>query len=147
MYFSNGWWLGLTGEPLVWEKPQVWRYGPVFRGVYNAFSRYGNGKIDAPAPGNPISGDVPPISVDSQDKQRIQPFLDWIWNEYGGRSGVQLSDETHAPGTPWQRIAASNGYSVPQGTEIPWCEDHAYFANLAIQRGWTPKALNPQFAA
>lgn len=146
LYFTNGWWLGLSGEPLLTERPQVWRYGPVFRGVYNTFSRYGNGRIEHPAPGNPLSPQSAPVMLDANDQTQVDPFLDWVWQEYGGRTGPALSDETHAAGTPWQRIASSRGYSVPIGTEIPTEEDYEYFSTLAKQRGWQPKPFNPQFA-
>jgi uncharacterized phage-associated protein len=137
LYFANGWCLGLTGQPLVVDRPQVWRYGPVFRWVYNAFSRYGNSPILQPAAGNPFGGE--PARLTPEEYGQVGPFLQWIWGEYGGRTGAQLSDETHAPGTPWQRIAATNNYSVPLGTEIPARDDYEYFAQLARARGWDPQ--------
>ncbi|MBD8552367.1 Panacea domain-containing protein [Sphingomonas sp. CFBP 8764] len=145
LYFSNGWWLGLTGAPLLDERPQVWRYGPVFRGVYNSFSRFGSRPIHELAPGNPFFGGAPE-RVPAEQLAQIIPTMDWIWGEYGGKSAVQLSDETHAPGTPWQRIAAASNYAVQLNTEIPPAEDWQYFAQLATQRGWTPAPFNPNAA-
>lgn len=142
IYFSNGWWLALTGSPLLDERPQVWRYGPVFRGVYNSFSRFGSDPIRTMAPGNPFFGGGPERLPPEQLAQ-IAPTMDWIWGEYGGKSGVQLSDETHAPGTPWQRIASARNYAVPLNTEIPSAEDWQYFGQLAAQRGWTVAPLSP----
>ena len=135
LYFTNGWWLGLSGEPLLTENPQVWRYGPVFRGVYNAFNRFGSRPVTQMVPGNPFAGSEPQRLSDDE-RRRIEPMINWIWGEYGGRTGVQLSDETHAPGTPWQRLAAANAYSVPLNTEILPKDDWEYFAQWAVARGW-----------
>lgn len=137
LYFTNGWWLGLTGEQLLVDRPQVWRYGPVFRWVYNAFNRFGNRSITDLASGNPLDNGNPD-RLSAPELARVEPMINWIWGEYGGRTGVQLSDETHAPGTPWQRIAAANNYSVPLGTEIPAHADWEYFSQLASARGWSP---------
>jgi uncharacterized phage-associated protein len=134
LYFTNGWYLGLAGKPLLTENPQVWRYGPVFRWVYNAFSRFGRGAV-APLSGNPFGGGetdkLEPAAIED-----IGKLIDWIWGEYGGKSGVQLSDETHAIGTPWQQIAAANNYSVDLDTEIPPQKDWEYFSKLVQSRGW-----------
>lgn len=137
LYFTQGWWLALNGGQLVSERPQVWRYGPVFRWVYNAFNRYGDRAINAPTSGNPLAGGQP-VRLSPQERAAVGPMIDWIWGEYGARSGVDLSNETHAIGTPWQRIAAAHRYSVPLGTEIPARDDWEYFSQLAIQRGWNP---------
>jgi uncharacterized phage-associated protein len=135
LYFTNGWYLGLAGQSLLIENPQVWRYGPVFRWVYNAFSRFGKGYILAPLAGNPF-GDGKPDRLNEAALGNVGNLIEWVWGEYGGKTGVQLSDETHAPGTPWQRIAAAHSYTVKPGTEISPREDWEYFAKLVEARGW-----------
>jgi hypothetical protein len=54
LYFTNGWYLGLAGRSLLSENPQVWRYGPVFRWVYNAFSRFGVSMAEKQASNSPM---------------------------------------------------------------------------------------------
>lgn len=141
LYFTNGWYLGLAGRPLLTENPQVWRYGPVFRLVYNWFSRFGRQAIRAPIAGNPFSGGEPE-RLDAAGLEDIGRLIDWIWGEYGGKTGIQLSDETHAPGTPWRIIAEANHFSVPLDTEIDPRDDYAYFAQLVQSRGWEPTPFN-----
>lgn len=137
LYFTNGWYLALAGRPLLTENPQVWRYGPVFRWLYNVFSRFGRSFIREPISGNPFRGGEPD-RLDQAGLDDIGDLIDWVWGEYGGKSGIQLSDETHAPGTPWRRIAETSGFRVPLDTEIPPVEDYEYFAQLAKNRGWEP---------
>lgn len=138
LYFTNGWALGLSGEPLLGENPQVWRYGPVFRWLYSAFSRFGRQSIYEPIPGNPFRGGEPDRLSEAEQKS-ISSLIEWIWAEYGNRTAVQLSDETHAPGTPWRKIAEANNFRVKLDTEIPPAEDYEYFSKLALARGWQPE--------
>jgi uncharacterized phage-associated protein len=34
VYIAHGWYLGLTGEPLINEPPEAWQYGPVIPSLY-----------------------------------------------------------------------------------------------------------------
>lgn len=133
LYFANGWWLAAKGRPLLTERPQVWRYGPVFKSVYRDFSRYGRSRIPEPERRSPF--DHNPPFVEGEEADEIRRMLDWIWSGYGHRSGPDLSDETHKPGTPWRNIAERHGYTVDPGTEISTEEDWEYFARLAKARG------------
>lgn len=137
LYFANGWHLGLAGTPLVSERPQVWRYGPVFQGVYNAFKRHKKEPIVELAAPNPFAPNDA-LRLSDENLQMALPIIEWTWSEYGNRNGIELSEETHAIGTPWRRIAAANNYSVPLGTYIPSEKDWEYFSEMAKKRGWNP---------
>lgn len=137
LYFANGWWLALTGAPLIIERPQVWRYGPVYRPIYQRFARYGRNPITQPDAIFPLGGAVERLPADDAE---VRNLLDWIWAEYGGKSGPALSDETHRLGTPWRKIAEREGFQVPENTVIPLQDDWEYFAQLARDRGFSPTA-------
>lgn len=141
LYFANGWWLAINGAPLMSEAPQVWRYGPVYQHLYRIFSRFGHADIGGPVKGNPFA-EAPEVLGNSPDDQRVRQLLDWIWAEYGPKSAIQLSDETHAPGTPWRRIAEQHNFRVPFETEISPKDDWEFFASLARQRGIPTVALS-----
>ena len=134
LYYANGWWLATTGRSLLNENPQVWRYGPVFRGLYGTFARFGHGNIGGPVPAGPFTPD--PATLNNEPNAAIaRALLNWVWNEHGHKTAIQLSDETHAVGTPWRIIAERHNFRVPQNTEIQPREDWAYFSNLAHVRG------------
>lgn len=142
VYFANGWWTAVKGRPLIDERPQVWRYGPVFRSLYRDFSRFGRSVIPAPERRSPF--DPKPPRVQGQDAAEIRQMLEWILAGYGHRSGPDLSEETHKLGTPWRNIAEQNGYQVPPNEEIPVEEDWRYFARLAQERGIEVRGLDPR---
>lgn len=139
IYFANGWWLATVGEPLSAEPPQVWRYGPVFQSVYRAFNRYGRQPVTEMQPGNIFGGD--PLRVPQEHIGRVGSLLDFIWQEYGSKSGPALSDETHKEGTPWRQIAERHRFNVPTNEVIAPNEDWEYFSRLAAERGFPVQPL------
>jgi uncharacterized phage-associated protein len=138
LYFADGWWTALCGVPLISERPQVWRYGPVYRSIYRTFSKYGKRPILEPEPATPFGGEPHRVPADAV---QVRQLIEWIWNEYGNKSGPALSDETHKPGTPWRKIAEKNHFVVPENHEISLKDDWHYFAGLARERGYTPRPL------
>jgi uncharacterized phage-associated protein len=139
LYYANGWWLATEGTPLLNEPPEVWRYGPVFAWLYSSLNRFGHSNIGGPvAPGpfaiaNQAEVDVP--------QDRLKRLLEWIWNEHGHKSAIQLSDETHAVGTPWRQIAEKHNFRIPANTPIPAKLDWEYFTKLARTRGIATQPL------
>jgi uncharacterized phage-associated protein len=132
LFYTYGWWLAFRDKPFMSEKPEVWRYGPVFSSVYWTFNHYGSRPIDATESDNPFSKNSPSIPTSDVDSMS---FLDWIRKRYGGFSSLQLSDMTHQPGTPWQIVAAKHGYSVPKHLEIDDEITRSYFTTLAKREG------------
>lgn len=139
-YFAQGWWLALKGEELLIERPQVWRYGPVFESLYRILSGRGREPIKGPAGANPFGDGVAP-NLDGPACEGERELVQWIWQEYGNLDGPQLSDLTHAAGTPWRDIAEKSKFRVQLYTEIPEDADWEFFAKLARERGFEPKPL------
>jgi uncharacterized phage-associated protein len=95
VYIAHGWCLGLTGEPLITEKIQAWKYGPLIESLYRVFRKYGSSNI-------PESGQVPDAPL--EDSEVLRRFLDRVWAGYSGYSGLQLSTLTHQKDTPWSKV-------------------------------------------
>lgn len=126
VYFAHGWHLGLVGEPLINEAVQAWSYGPVIMSLYKEFLHYGRNNI------NEKAGYLVRIGTDAFDFEVKNPsvndypnadslkqFLDRIWNVYGHFSGIQLSNLTHAPGTPWDFVCRKYNGKIPRYETIP----------------------------
>jgi len=45
IYYANGWYLGITGEPLIDEQVEAWTFGPVIPSIYREFREFGNRPI------------------------------------------------------------------------------------------------------
>lgn len=92
VYVTNGWAHPILGERLVREDAEAWTYGPVFPDLYHAVRRYRAEPIAAPIPG----GDDPEDFSDDEDQ-----LISSVFSAYGKLSGIQLSNLTHLPNTPW----------------------------------------------
>lgn len=141
LYFAYGWWLALLPRQpaLINVRPQVWKLGPVFQPVYNAFASYRGESIHEREPIEPFGG---PESIASANDDKQSRIIDWIWGRYGHFDGISLSDMTHEPGTPWYTIAEKHDFKVPRYLEIPDEENRAYFTRLAKKEGIAP-AIGP----
>jgi uncharacterized phage-associated protein len=122
-YYAYGWWLAYNDDPLLIEGPEVWKYGPVFGGLYRALARFGPNCIMEPQRAVPF-GEAP-IVDDGQEE--VINFLDWIWDRYGDLTSFALSDRTHRVGTPWQQEAEKKNYRVERHHKIPDELIRAYF--------------------
>lgn len=109
VFIAHGWHLALYEEPLIWERVEAWRWGPVISPVYDEFKYYGN---------HPITGRGTTIRRMSQDPRDIiedipevdandiktREFLDKVWEVYGKYTGTQLANLTHTKKSPWHQV-------------------------------------------
>lgn len=127
VFYAYGWWLAYHDAPLTEEAPQVWKFGPVFNSLYSVLAPFGMKPIDSPRRALPFE-DAPTVP---QDAVEVRQLLEWIWQRYGSRTAGELSDMTHAKGTPWQTEAEAHDYRVPRHHSIPVETTKAYFKSLA----------------
>jgi uncharacterized phage-associated protein len=119
VYCASGWWLAFHKDsPLLDERPQVWKHGPVFDSLYHALKSFGREPINAPQSLSPFEA-PPRLEQGNNQNDQIVRTIDWIWNRYGHLSSFALSTLTHQAGTPWRTVAEQYKFSVPFGTEIP----------------------------
>ena len=106
IYFANGYHLGATEKPMIDHTFEAWDYGPVIPNLYHQLKKFG---------GKPITGmcgthdwdtnTFSPAPIPTGD-QRASRIIDFVWEKYGQYSALQLSDMSHAPGSPWEKTKA-----------------------------------------
>lgn len=121
VYLGHGWHLGVTGKPLISERVQAWKYGPVIPNLYHQYKDFGRGQI-----GPSALTDVDPVT----DPETIQ-FLDVIWDIYAKFSGGQLSTLTHEKDSPWWKTWNDHGGSEKKGAIIPEDSIRDFYAEAA----------------
>lgn len=94
VYIAHGWSLVHLQQPLLNEPAQAWQYGPVVPSLYHAIKQHGAGPVRYP-----IEGDTDPQELSPEARE----FIRAVYAAYGGYSGVQLSNMTHQPNTPWSK--------------------------------------------
>ena len=120
VYFCHGWMLGLHERPLVRQYVRAWLYGPVVAEVYRSLKKYGGNPVE-------VDVDVPGEEFDEQEEYLIKQ----VYLKYGSLTGIELSQLTHAPGTPWYKV---------------WHEEgrNAIIPNLLIQKHYAEKARDAE---
>jgi uncharacterized phage-associated protein len=127
VYFAHGWYLALTGKPLVEDAVQAWDFGPVFPTLYSAVRKFGRNKIDRVL----LWGEDTPFTFDDAGEAVEEltadesAIIDQVWTAYGKFPAFKLSALTHEPGTPWASVFES-GKNKP----ISDAEIQGYFSNL-----------------
>ena len=119
VFYAQGWHLGLNNSPLINEPIEAWKYGPVVRSLYREFREFGNSAI------NRLASDYDPELEEiyypdiPETEEYARTFLDKIWAIYRDFTSIQLSNMTHAPGTPWARVNHQYNGDIPRGVAIP----------------------------
>jgi uncharacterized phage-associated protein len=117
VYIAHGWHLALSGQPLVVEAVEAWRYGPVIPSIYKHFSRkagiqigdYRCRKLDG----------LPLRIKDDQWGNWSQELLHKTWTKYKRFTPLELSSMTHQQGTPWSEVVKPYGDELPHHLAIP----------------------------
>lgn len=91
-YIAHGWSLAVLDRDLFSDRIEAWKYGPVIPVIYHATKSYGRNSI----PISSINSDEAP-AVDAE----VANFIEDVVGKYSHLDGIQLSNLTHQPGTPW----------------------------------------------
>lgn len=94
VYIAHGWMLGLRRRPLITNRIEAWKYGPVIPDLYSSTKKFGSGAVTGEL--RPWFFSRPP-DLDAEETDLVRQVFD----VYGGLSGIQLSAMTHKLGTPW----------------------------------------------
>lgn len=122
-YIAHGYMLGVHGVPLVRDRVEAWKLGPVFPDIYDEFKRW---KF------NPI-GKVRYTPEQFTIKQ--QAVLENVFASYGRFCGYYLSDITHDNSdtpTPWRQCYIDGAQHVP----IPDSTTKEYYKQLYNTYGY-----------
>jgi uncharacterized phage-associated protein len=99
VYLAHGWNLAFRGIPLIKDRIEAWRHGPVVPSLYREFRKFGVSPIDTEA--------VEPEDVEPIDEKSLS-LIDEVWKTYGRKSGIDLSMITHEPGYAWDLVRRIN---------------------------------------
>lgn len=139
VYIAHGWYLAVTGEPLIYERVEAWPYGPVIPDLYHQLKQHGRSPIEERLSVVDLETFEPiPASVyqgqDAAAIARSVDILQRVWARYGQLTALQLSTLTHKPGTPWDAVAKDNATTEPRGFVISDDRIRDHYVTLAAER-------------
>jgi uncharacterized phage-associated protein len=104
LYFIHGWSLITRPQGLVRNHFEAWKFGPVVRPVYDAFKRYGEGKVTEQASHlDYASGQNKIIAFDDITAGDADTIIR-VFESYGHLSTSELYNLSHEPGGPWHTV-------------------------------------------
>jgi len=96
VYISHGWNLALNNTPLIYDRIEAWKYGPVMPSLHNLFEVNNLSKND-------LVEDFL-IEETSCIKSNHKILLNKIYAKYKHMSGDKLTELMHQEDTPWHTV-------------------------------------------
>lgn len=130
IYFCYGWYLITTGTRLFKNSFEAWEYGPVVRVLRDEFKSFGRNNITGRATKLDLASgerDFADPSLDEYDKK----FVSQIFTTYRVYDAWELSDMTHEPGSPWDKLWNARGSVARLGLRIYDEEIKNHFTMIA----------------
>lgn len=129
IYFAHGWYLSANNQPLIRQDFEAWQRGPVVKVVRDAFKVFGSDRITARAEIRDLATGRSMVA-----SPKIEPtdagFLRAIFLSYRPIGAWQLSEMTHEPGSPWDKLWNSKEPIGRLGLRIRNHDIKAYFDTL-----------------
>ncbi|MEL7463348.1 MAG: type II toxin-antitoxin system antitoxin SocA domain-containing protein [Pseudomonadota bacterium] len=122
VYISHGWNLAINHEPLVSARIEAWDGGPVMRDIWNHLRDYGLNAVGGLMGASPSSPFKAPLNANEQ------AVISHVWRKYSGYSGLELSEMTHEPGTPWSNAYFGRG----RNAALVQSDIQQHFVELAL---------------
>lgn len=137
VYLAHGHTLAETGEPLLDEAFEAWKFGPVLPSLYHECKRFGGGTVrDFIHDYDLQTEKYYPAPV--PDDGTIVSIIDFVWKTYGNEDALSLSDWTHAKNGPWDQVT-SGGQNILRNQDIPNKVIRQYFLdNLDAEAAEAP---------
>lgn len=123
-YIAHGWMLALYHRPLIDDRIEAWKYGPVIPSLYHDLKQFGAGSVTHPLTRRGFFSDGPPLDEHEKD------LVAQVYRVYGKMTGIQLSRLTHQQGTPWASTWTPESRGVPISNDL--IEEH--YRRLADER-------------
>lgn len=124
VFIAHGRYLACTGKPLISDRIEAWKHGPVIPVLYHELKIYG----DATIPSLRYCG-TPTEKSPSREKQfndvlsvTERTIIDDVVCEYGSWTMPELYQLCHEKGSPWYQC-----YTGERGVEIPDYTIKAYY--------------------
>jgi len=103
VYIAHGWNLAINKAPLVEGRIEAWDGGPVMRSIWDHLRDFGYNAVGRLLGRTRSEPFVANLSKSEKD------VIDHVWRKYNRYSGLQLSEMTHRPGTPWTNAYFGRG--------------------------------------
>jgi uncharacterized phage-associated protein len=131
LYFVHGWFYSMYEQPLIKNKFEAWKHGPVQRVIYDQFKSFRDAPIRGvratyldPATGKPVYREP---KIESEHADVIRGVLE----KYERYTAGQLVQESHVEDGPWEYVWQQADEAIYPGMKIPDALILDHFRRLA----------------
>lgn len=119
LYFAHGWFFAIYERPLIKNKFEAWKYGPVQRVIYDQFKGFKDGAIQGVRATyiDPESGEA--VLRDLKIEPAHADLLSGVLEKYARFSAGQLVEKSHVEDGPWVYVWQQAEEAVYPGMKIP----------------------------
>lgn len=114
-YIAHGWSLAMLDRPLIGDRIEAWKYGPVIPAIYKHAKHFGSSPVSAKLPINKLADRA--RGYDAQISKTDDQLIKSVFKNYGQLDGIKLSNLTHMEGTPWAQVYDSEKHNVEISNE------------------------------
>ena len=119
LYIAYGTFMSVKNYRLVNEHPQAWPYGPVFPTTRNKLLKTDMSKITFENVG------------EIKDDEEVKQLVKIVFDNFGLRTGADLSAWSHKPNSPWDLTVNTKGFKW--GDQIPDAYIQDYFNSILVR--------------
>lgn len=102
VYIAHGYHLGIFGTPLIDNRIEAWKFGPVIPDLYHSIKHFRDKPVKAA-----IHEGIDPLGKNES------VFVREVYEAYKGIDGITLSNLTHKAGTPWATVYSRYITNIP----------------------------------
>lgn len=119
LYFVHGWFFSMYERPLIKNKFEAWKYGPVQRVIYDQFKSFQNDPIR-----NVRAVYIDPLSGEEVYREPViapehAELIEQVLRKYQCYTAGQLVQESHVEDGPWEYVWQQAEEAVYPGMKIP----------------------------
>lgn len=127
IFYAHGWYLSHKQQPLLQQPFEAWEYGPVVRAVWESFKGNGRAPLTSRAKRfDVITNGFSEVRDPIGDQEAT--FLQHIFDAYAHVDAFDLSNATHVPGSPWDKVWNAPNGAINVGMKIPNDEIRKWFS-------------------
>jgi uncharacterized phage-associated protein len=113
VFFTHAWSLALYDAPVVVERPEAWRYGPVFDSLFHRLRSQRDRQITEFLQTVDEGRNVYVTLMPAPEDETFWTVLDQVMDRYGHFSAEQLSALGHERGGAWAQTREAKQAVIP----------------------------------
>ena len=122
VYLAHGYVLGMTGRPLIMDRIEAWKHGPIIPNLFHALAEYGRKPVLR------LYTDETPVASPEINRRRDElaemigredaHIINQVADAHSECGPLDLSGICHSEGSPWDQVVEKKYESKPIPNDV-----------------------------